>query len=123
MIISRISPLKLRQNKKTLFLRHLQRRCNWRWRRKQFTDNRVENRCRGGLFHHDLTPKKSALTMKKLFDEDWHTEEELVSDERGIAEFRGFYGKCSVEAGIREKTILRNASFMRDKRDLCLTDE
>lgn len=56
-----------------------------------------ENRCRGGLFHHDLTPKKSALMLKKLMNETWHTDEELVTDQNGYAEFRGFYGEYNAE--------------------------
>lgn len=51
-----------------------------------------ENNCRGGLWHHDLTPKKSALRLKKLINEIWHTDLELITDENGYAEFRGFYG-------------------------------
>ena len=56
-----------------------------------------ENRCRGGLFHHDLTPKKSALALKKLITEDWHTALTLVTDEDGFIEFRGFYGDYTAE--------------------------
>ncbi len=56
-----------------------------------------ENRCRGGLFHRDLTPKKSALALKKLIDEEWHTKLTLETDENGYAEFRGFYGEYSAE--------------------------
>lgn len=51
-----------------------------------------ENHCRGGLFHHDLTPKKAAIMLKKLFNEIWHTECELITDENGYINFRGFYG-------------------------------
>ena len=46
----------------------------------------------GGLWHHNLTPKKSALRLKKLINEIWHTDLELITDENGYAEFRGFYG-------------------------------
>ena len=56
-----------------------------------------ENNSRGGLFHRDLTPKKSALMLKKLFSEIWHTKEELVTDENGYVEFRGFFGDYSAE--------------------------
>lgn len=52
-----------------------------------------ENHCRGGLFHHDLTPKKSALMLKKLFGEIWHTEAELTTDKNGYVDLRGFYGE------------------------------
>ena len=55
-----------------------------------------ENNCKGGLFHHDLTPKKSALRLKKLLSEDWHTDIELTTDEKGYVEFRGFYGDYNV---------------------------
>lgn len=59
---------------------------------------RDENNCLGGLFHHDLTPKKSALMIKKLFQEEWHTELEAVTDEDGWVEFRGFYGDYVAES-------------------------
>lgn len=64
------------------------------------SENRIwnENACRGGLFHHDLTPKKSALMLKKLFGEIWHTDLELTTDKDGYVEFRGFYGDYSVSA-------------------------
>lgn len=62
-----------------------------------------ENRCKGGLFHHDLTPKKSALMLKKLLGEVWHTEETLETDENGYIEFRGFYGEY--EAIVDGKTL------------------
>ena len=56
-----------------------------------------ENNCMGGLFHKDLTPKKSALMLKKLIKEVWHTEENLTTDEEGYISFRGFYGDYTAE--------------------------
>ena len=56
-----------------------------------------ENNCRGGLWHRDLTPKKSALMLKKLLYEVWHTDLEIKTDENGCAEFRGFYGDYEAE--------------------------
>ena len=58
-----------------------------------------ENRCRGGLFNYDMTPKRSALELKRLFTEEWHTEEELVSDEQGVVRFRGFFGDYKANVG------------------------
>jgi hypothetical protein len=58
-----------------------------------------ENRCRGGLFNYDMTPKRSALELKRLFTEEWHTEEELVSDEQGVVRFRGFFGDYKASVG------------------------
>ena len=56
-----------------------------------------ENNCRGGLWHHDLTPKKSAEMLKKLFNEIWHTDLELTTDKDGYIDFRGFYGDYIAE--------------------------
>ena len=68
-----------------------------------------ENNCRGGLFHHDMTPKLSALELRRLFDEEWHTELDLVTDADGKVTFRGFYGDyqadvngTSFEFGVRK---------------------
>ena len=59
--------------------------------------NWIENNCRGGLWHHDLTPKKSAIMLKKLFGEIWHTDLELTTDKNGYVEFRGFFGEYNAE--------------------------
>ncbi|MBP3305228.1 MAG: endo-1,4-beta-xylanase [Oscillospiraceae bacterium] len=67
--------------------------------------NWVENNCRGGLWHHDLTPKKSAVMLKKLFSEIWHTDLELTTDTNGYVEFRGFFGDYTAEAEGREFEI------------------
>ena len=56
-----------------------------------------ENICRGGLWHRDLTPKKAAITLQKLFNEEWHTDIELTTDENGYVTFRGFYGDYSAD--------------------------
>ena len=60
------------------------------------TGNWNENKCRGGLLHHDMTPKKSALRLKKLVNEVWHTDLDLITDENGYVELRGFYGNYTV---------------------------
>lgn len=58
-----------------------------------------ENNCRAGLWHSDLTPKKSAKMLKKLFGEIWHTDLELVTDKNGYVDFRGFLGdyECEID--------------------------
>ena len=53
--------------------------------------------CRGGLWHRDMTPKKAAVTLQKLFNEEWHTDLELTTDENGCVTFRGFYGDYSAD--------------------------
>ena len=57
----------------------------------------TENRVRGGLFHRDMSPKKAAYALKELFEKEWHTECELVTDEGGYATLRGFYGDYSAD--------------------------
>lgn len=65
-----------------------------------------ENYYHGGLLRFDLSPKPAYLTLRKLIHEKWHTEDTLITDENGVAEFRGFYGGydveiCTDEAGVR----------------------
>ena len=55
-----------------------------------------ENYYYGGLFRFDLSPKPAYHKIKELLQQRWHTEAELVTDENGSAEFRGFYGDYSV---------------------------
>lgn len=67
-----------------------------------------ENRCRGGLFHRDMTPKKSALMLKHLFEEEWHTDLTLTTDESGELSLRGFYGSYRAEANGASATFSIN---------------
>ncbi|MBE6680327.1 MAG: hypothetical protein E7598_07395, partial [Ruminococcaceae bacterium] len=59
-----------------------------------------ENQYYGGLLRFDMTPKPAYYTLKRLLDEEWHTEATVTSDESGIASFRGFYGEYTVEVEI-----------------------
>lgn len=72
-------------------------------------ENRVwnENRCRGGLFTHEVTPKKSAERMYEMFNKRWHTDLELTTDENGCVEFRGFFGdyKAELDGNVTEFSI------------------
>ncbi len=62
------------------------------------TEKWNENNCQGGLWHNDLTPKKSAEALKALFSEIWHTDLEVTTDEDGYIEFRGFYGEYEAKS-------------------------
>lgn len=76
-----------------------------------------ENNCRGGLFHHDLTPKKSAQMLKKLLTEEWHTEGSQTTDDDGYIEFRGFFG--DYEFDVEDEKI--TAAFGKNgKKDIDL---
>ncbi len=56
-----------------------------------------ENNCRGGLFHRDLTPKRSATRLWELFNKKWHTDLTLTTNEDGSVDFRGFHGEYEIE--------------------------
>ena len=77
-----------------------------------------ENNCRGGLFHRDLTPKKSAERLYYLLNEKWHTELDLTTDENGRVDFRGFDGSYEIEIDGEIKTfdVLKN-----DNNDVVIT--
>lgn len=64
-----------------------------------------ENNCRGGLFHKDLSPKKSALVLKKLFNETWRTSLEGTTDDNGELRFCGFYGDYSASLDGQTQTF------------------
>jgi GH35 family endo-1,4-beta-xylanase len=63
-----------------------------------------ENYYYGGLLRFDLSPKPAYFRIKDLLQKKWHTETELLTDENGTAEFRGFYGNycANVEFGVQE---------------------
>lgn len=56
-----------------------------------------ENYYRGGLIRFDFTPKPAYYAIKNLFEKEWHTETETVTDESGMAYFKGFYGNYEAE--------------------------
>ena len=56
-----------------------------------------ENYFYGGLLRFDMTPKPAYLKIKELTQKRWHTEQSLVTDDSGSADFRGFYGDYDVE--------------------------
>ncbi len=64
-----------------------------------------ENYYHGGLLRFDLSPKPAYYKIKELLEKRWHTEEEIVADENGVAEFRGFYGSYDIELDCDGKKI------------------
>ena len=64
-----------------------------------------ENRCRGGLFHKDMTPKKCALMLKHLFEEEWCTNLTAMTDADGYLSFRGFFGDYALTVGDATATL------------------
>ena len=64
-----------------------------------------ENYYYGGLLRFDLSPKPAYHKIRELVCERWHTELEIVTDENGVADFRGFYGDYEILINTPEKTI------------------
>ena len=79
-----------------------------------FHDDWVENRCRGGLFRHDLTPKKSADTLRKLFCEEWRTEGTFQTDEGGEVTVRGFFGDYAAQVVSGGHTVSERLTLTRN---------
>ena len=66
-----------------------------------------ENYYHGGLLRFDLSPKPAYYKIKELLQEKWHTETEIVADENGIAEFRGFFGEYDLEITANGKNVTK----------------
>ena len=64
-----------------------------------------ENNCRGGLYHRDLTPKKSAFMLSNLINKEWHTEYSAETDRNGCVELNGFFGNYSIVIDGKEYEI------------------
>ena len=58
-----------------------------------------ENYYRGGLLRYDLSEKPAYKRLRHLIKEVWTTDEELIANENGEVNFRGFYGEYEVTAG------------------------
>lgn len=58
-----------------------------------------ENYYHGGLVRHDFTPKPAYEMLRQLFQEEWHTEMTVETDELGQATFQGFTGSYELTCG------------------------
>ena len=76
-----------------------------------------ENYYYGGLIHFDFTPKPSYYMVKNLFQNVWHTEKEIGTNDEGKAEFKGFYGKYDIEITVDGKTVTKEIDFSKKKSD------
>ena len=72
-----------------------------------------ENYYYGGLIRFDMTPKPAFLKLRELLEKRWHTETELVTDENGNAEFRGFYGDYTVDVAVSGKVLTTDLSLSK----------
>lgn len=63
-----------------------------------------ENYYHGGLLRFDLSPKPAYYTIRNLFEKVWHTEENLITDEKGEITFKGFFGEYAIEVNDKKYT-------------------
>lgn len=83
------------------------------WGAKQGDMTKGENFLRGGLFRFDLTPKPSFERIKKLFNEEWHTDEIAETNEYGTAFVKAFYGDYDLEIVKDGRTETRPFKFTK----------
>lgn len=73
-----------------------------------------ENYFYGGLMRFDLTPKPSYYALKKLIQEEWHTEEMLETNKEGKMAFKGFYGTYDLEIEVDGIKINRTIELKKN---------
>lgn len=52
-----------------------------------------ENEAKGGLVDEAMQPKPAYRALERLIHEEWSTRVQARTDDRGVAGFRGFYGR------------------------------
>lgn len=72
-----------------------------------------ENYYHGGLLRFDLSPKPAYNKIYELINKRWHTEEKLLSDENGLVEFKGFYGKYNLNISVNGQTITKEINLSK----------
>ncbi len=77
-----------------------------------------ENYYYGGLLRFDMTPKPAYYTIKNLFEKEWHTEEERVTNAAGEIKFSGFYGIYDLEIELDGKTVTKEIKLCKNSRNI-----
>ena len=72
------------------------------------------NTFRSGLLRFDMSEKPAFKELKRLFAEEWHTEETFTADGNGCGGFRGFYGTYELEIETAGGTVLRTVTLTKD---------
>ena len=75
---------------------------------------RGENYYHGGLFRFDLTPKPAYFALKRLVEQEWHTEAQMTANGMGKAQFKGFYGDYEVTVKCGDKTTTQALKLSKD---------
>ncbi len=81
-----------------------------------------ENKLSGGLMRFDMTPKPALKMIKHLFEEEWHSEGEVVTREDGRARFKGFYGLYDVTVATPDGKVSTQALHLEKTNNRLLDD-
>ncbi len=73
-----------------------------------------ENAYYGGLLRFDLSPKPAFKRLKYLLEEEWHTEQAMITDDEGEISFRGFYGEYNVNVEVNGKLITKTVKLSKN---------
>ena len=76
-----------------------------------------ENVYYGGLLRFDMTPKPAYITLDNLINKKWHTELNLILNDEGSVDFRGFYGDYEIEITKDGKTVSKTFTLSSKKKN------
>ena len=76
-----------------------------------------ENYYYGGLIRFDFTKKPAYNTLYNLIHKEWKTNTEITTDDNGIAEFKGFYGKYDISFEVDGKTYTKEINCSKSKKN------
>ena len=76
-----------------------------------------ENVYYGGLLRFDMTPKPAYITLDNLINKKWHTELNLILNDEGCVNFRGFYGDYEIEITKDGKTVSKTFTLSSKKEN------
>ena len=91
-------------------------------RRTQGNMSVGENVYYGGLLRFDLTPKPAYNVLNNLINKKWHTSLDLTLNDKGIADFRGFFGEYEIEITKNGKTVSKTFTLSsKEKNSITVT--
>ncbi len=67
-----------------------------------------------GILDKDLNPKPAFLELDRLVNHEWHTECTVETDERGIADWNGFYGGYDMEITLGRTKLKQKIQLSSD---------
>ena len=72
-----------------------------------------ENRLRAGLVNYDFTDKKACKVLRRLINEEWHSETAVEYRPGGDNRFHGFYGEYEAEISTDNGKFIRTVDLSK----------